>query len=126
MADGIRVAEYCALVALGITIDKTKIPLALAESTTGNASVVGDLLAGLRNRGLDVTRPLPVVIDGAKALRRAVTDVFDHPPSTLPAAQAPQRGRPAARHAGLDRRQEAAPDLLPGRSAAGRGRAGGA
>jgi len=28
---------------------------------------------------LEVTRPILVVIDGAKALRRAVTDVFDHP-----------------------------------------------
>jgi putative transposase len=41
--------------------------------------VVGDLLAGLRDRGLEVTRPILMVIDGAKALRRAVTDVFDHP-----------------------------------------------
>jgi putative transposase len=40
---------------------------------------VRDLLAGLRERGLEVTRPILVVIDGAKALRRAVTDVFDHP-----------------------------------------------
>ena len=34
---------------------------------------------GLRDRGLDTTRPILVVIDGAKALRRAVTAVFDHP-----------------------------------------------
>jgi putative transposase len=33
----------------------------------------------LRDRGLDTTRPLLVVLDGAKALRRAVTEVFDHP-----------------------------------------------
>jgi transposase-like protein len=37
------------------------------------------LLADLRDRGLEVTRPLLVVIDGAKALRRAIGDVFDHP-----------------------------------------------
>jgi len=41
--------------------------------------VVCDLLACLRDRGLDTTRPVLVVIDGAMALRRAVTDVFDHP-----------------------------------------------
>jgi putative transposase len=63
----------------GITIDATKIPLALAEGATENATIVGDLLTGLRARGLDTTRPILVVIDGAKALRRAVTDVFDHP-----------------------------------------------
>ncbi len=41
--------------------------------------MVRDLLAGLRDRGLEVTRPILVVIDGAKALRRAVGEVFDHP-----------------------------------------------
>ena len=79
MVDGIRVAEHCCVVALGITIDGTKIPLALAEGATENASVVTEVLTGLRERGLDTTRPILVVIDGAKALRRAVTDVFDHP-----------------------------------------------
>ena len=79
LVDGIRVAEHCCVVALGITIDGTKIPLALAEGATENATVVGDLLVGLRERGLAVTRPILVVIDGAKALRRAITDVFDHP-----------------------------------------------
>ena len=79
MVDGVRVAEHCCVVALGITIDGTKIPLGLAEGATENATVVRDLLAGLRDRGLEVTRPILVVIDGAKALRRAVTDVFDHP-----------------------------------------------
>ena len=79
MVDGIRVAEHCCVVALGITIDGTKVPLGLVEGATENATVVRDLLAGLRDRGLEVTRPILVVIDGAKALRRAVTDVFDHP-----------------------------------------------
>jgi putative transposase len=79
MLDGIRIAEHTCVVALGITIDGTKVPLALAEGATENATVVGDLLTGLRDRGLDTTRPVLVVIDGAKALRRAVSDVFDHP-----------------------------------------------
>jgi putative transposase len=79
LVDGIRVAERCCVVALGITIDGTKIPLALAEGATENTSVVTDVLVGLRERGLEVTRPILVVIDGATALRRAVTEVFDHP-----------------------------------------------
>ena len=79
MVDGVKVAEHCCVVALGITIDGTKVPLGLAEGATENTSVVTDLLVGLRERGLDTTRPILVVIDGAKALRRAVTDVFDHP-----------------------------------------------
>jgi transposase-like protein len=73
------VAEHCCVVALGITLDGTKVPLALAEGTTENTTVVTEVLVGLRDRGLDVTRPLLVVLDGAKALRRAVTEVFDHP-----------------------------------------------
>jgi putative transposase len=79
MLDGIRVAEHTCVVALGITIDGTKVPLALAEGATENATVTRDLLASLRDRGLEVTRPILVVLDGAKALRRAVDDVFDHP-----------------------------------------------
>ena len=79
MVDGVHVAGHCLVVALGITLDGTKVPLGLAEGATENTTVVTDLLAGLRERGLEVTRPVLVVIDGAKALRRAVTDVFDHP-----------------------------------------------
>jgi putative transposase len=79
MVDGVRIAKHTCVVALGITLDGTKVPLGLAEGATENATVVRDLLAGLRDRGLDTTRPLLVVIDGAKALRRAVDDVFDHP-----------------------------------------------
>ena len=79
MVDGVRVADHCCVVALGVTIDGTKIPLALAEGATENTSVVTEVLAGLRDRGLGTTRPILVVIDGAKALRRAVLDVFDHP-----------------------------------------------
>jgi putative transposase len=56
----------------------TKHPLALVEDATENATVVTDLLTGLRDRWLDVTRPILVGIDGAKALYRAVVDVFDH------------------------------------------------
>jgi hypothetical protein len=54
-------------------------PLALAEGATENATVVTEVLVGLRDRGLEVTRPILVVIDGAEALGRAVTEVFDHP-----------------------------------------------
>ena len=79
LVDGVKVAEHCCVVALGITGDGTKVPLGLAEGATENTSVVTDLLAGLRERGLDTTRPILVVIDGAKALRQAITNVFDHP-----------------------------------------------
>ncbi len=67
------------MVALGVGIDGVKHPLGLAEGSTENTSVVTDLLTGLRDRGLDTTRPIFVGIDGGKALRAAVIRVFDHP-----------------------------------------------
>jgi putative transposase len=79
MVDGVHFGEHCCVVALGIGLDGTKHPLALAEGSTENATLVTDLIVGLRERGLDVTRPILVVLDGSKALRRAVRDVFDHP-----------------------------------------------
>jgi putative transposase len=79
MVDGVHFGEHCCVVALGIGIDGTKHPLALVEGSTENATLVTDLLVGLRERGLDVTRPILAVLDGSKALRRAVLDVFDRP-----------------------------------------------
>jgi putative transposase len=79
MLDGVHFGESVCIVALGIDSDGAKHPLALVEGSTENATVVTDLLVDLRERGLDVTRPILVGIDGAKALRRAVIDVFDHP-----------------------------------------------
>jgi putative transposase len=79
MIDGVHFGEHCCVVALGIGIDGTKHPLSLEEGSTENATLVTDLLTGLRDRGLDVTKPTLVVIDGSKALRRAVLDVFDSP-----------------------------------------------
>ena len=79
MIDGVHFAETCCIVALGIDIEGNKHPLALVEGSTENATLVTDLLVGLRGRGLDVTRPMLVGIDGSKALRKAVVDVLDHP-----------------------------------------------
>jgi transposase-like protein len=79
MIDGVHFGEHLCVVALGIGIDGTKHPLALVDGDTENTTVVTDLLVGLRERGLNTTRPILVVIDGAKALKAAVTRVFDHP-----------------------------------------------
>ena len=79
MIDGVHFAESCCVVALGIDIDGVKHPLALMEGSTENATLVTDLLVDLRERGLDVTRPMLVCLDGSKALRKAVLDVLDRP-----------------------------------------------
>ena len=79
MIDGVHFAESCCVVALGIDIEGSKHPLALVEGSTENATLVSGLLVDLRERGLDVTRPMLVGIDGSKALRKAVLDVLDRP-----------------------------------------------
>jgi transposase-like protein len=79
MIDGVHFAESCCIVALGIGIDGVKHPLALVEGSTENATLVTEVLVDLRERGLDVTRPMLVGLDGSKALRKAVVDVLDHP-----------------------------------------------
>ncbi len=79
MVDGVHFGEHLCVVALGIDIDGTKHPLSLVEGSTENTTLVTELIVGLRERGLDTTRPILAVLDGSKALRRAVLDVFDRP-----------------------------------------------
>jgi putative transposase len=79
MIDGVHFREHLCVVALGIGIDGTKHPLGLVEGNTENSTVVTDLLADLRGRGLDTTRPILVGIDGGKALHAGIIAVFDHP-----------------------------------------------
>ena len=79
MVDGVHFGEHTCVVALGIGIDGTKHPLAVEEGSTENATLVTDLITGLRDRGLDVTEPVLAVLDGAKALSSAVRRVFDKP-----------------------------------------------
>jgi hypothetical protein len=79
MVDGVHFGESTCVVALGIGIDGTKHPLAVEQGSTENATLVTGLITGLRGRGLDVTRPILAVLDGSKALARAVRDVFDQP-----------------------------------------------
>ena len=79
MVDGVHFAEHLCIVALGIDIHGVKHPLAIVEGSTENATLVRTLMVDLRERGLDVTKPILAVLDGSKALRRAVLDVFDKP-----------------------------------------------
>ena len=76
MLDGIELADRTHVVALGITTDGVKIPLGLWEGSTENATLAKTLLADLVDRGLDPEQAILFVIDGSKALRRAIKDVF--------------------------------------------------
>jgi transposase-like protein len=77
--DGFDFAGHTMVGALGVTADGTKVPLGVVEGSTENATVVRALIAGLRDRGLDASEGILFVLDGGKALARAVRDVFgDH------------------------------------------------
>ena len=58
--------------ALGVCHDGTKVVLGIRQGATENATVVGELLGDLMNRGLDFTEPRIYVLDGGKALHAAV------------------------------------------------------
>jgi putative transposase len=74
--DGVHVGEHCLIVALGIAADGQKHALGLWEGSTENATLCQSLLANLQSRGLRTDRSLLVILDGSKALRKAVRDVF--------------------------------------------------
>jgi putative transposase len=76
MLDGLDIADRTHVVALGISTEGVKIPLGLWEGSTENATLVSMLLADLVDRGLDPTQAILFVIDGGKALRKAIKDVF--------------------------------------------------
>jgi putative transposase len=58
--------------ALGIAQDGRKTILGVRQGATENATVVGELLGDLMNRGLDFTEPRLYVLDGGRALTAAV------------------------------------------------------
>jgi putative transposase len=76
MIDGIELKGRTNVVALGITTEGVKIPLGLWEGSTENATVATALLSDLVHRGLDPEQGILFVIDGAKALRKAIRTVF--------------------------------------------------
>lgn len=76
MIDGVHFEDHVVLAALGIAADGTKHVLGLWEGATENATACKSLLGDLASRGLRTDQTMLVVLDGAKALRKAVKDVF--------------------------------------------------
>lgn len=74
--DGQRFAEHHILSAVGVDLEGRKHVLGIASGATENAAAVRQLLTGLRDRGLPTDRKYLFVIDGAKALRAAIEEVF--------------------------------------------------
>ena len=76
MLDGIEIKGRTNIVALGITTAGEKLALGLWAGSTENATVASALLSDLVSRGLDVEQGVLFVIDGSKALRKAIRRVF--------------------------------------------------
>jgi putative transposase len=76
LIDGVHVGDHCLIVALGIAADGQKHALGLWDGSTENATVCQGLLANLQSRGLRTDRSVLVILDGSKALRKAVRATF--------------------------------------------------
>lgn len=76
LIDGVCIADHVLLVALGITSDGTKHVLGVREGATENAASCKELLGDLVARGLPADRSILAVIDGSKALLKALRAVF--------------------------------------------------
>ena len=76
MIDGMNIGGMTVIAALGIRKDGTKQMLGVREGGTENNVVVKELLQDLISRGLNPEIPRLFVLDGGKALHKAVLDTF--------------------------------------------------
>ncbi len=76
MIDGLNAAGEMIVVALVICADGAKVPVGLRLGDTENGTVVKDLLAEMVERGLRYEHGILAVLDGSKALHKAVVKVF--------------------------------------------------
>jgi len=76
LIDGVVLGDYTAVVSMGITSDGQKLIMGVRIGSTENAQVCRDLLTDLVDRGLNYNDGILAVVDGSKALRRALKDVF--------------------------------------------------
>jgi transposase-like protein len=77
MIDGVYVGDdHVLLVALGFDAQGNKHVLGVREGATENAASCTALLTEMRDRGLRTDHAVLAVIDGAKAIAKAIRDVF--------------------------------------------------
>lgn len=77
VVDGVEFQGRTVIGALGITPTLEKIPLGIREGDTENSEVVKDLLSSIIERGFALhCQRLLAIIDGSKALRKGLADVF--------------------------------------------------
>lgn len=76
LIDGQYFRGECLVAAVGVDKAGGKHVLGLWHGATENSTVVRELLADLRERGLDTEAAILVVLDGSKALHKGVKEVF--------------------------------------------------
>jgi putative transposase len=76
LLDGQYFRKECLIVALGVDKEGQKHVLGLWQGATENSTLVRELLADLRERGLNTEAAILVVIDGAKALYKGAKEIF--------------------------------------------------
>jgi transposase-like protein len=76
MIDGLELGKMTIIAAMGIDSEGRKRILGLAEGGSENSEVVKALLADMVERGLDASEPRLYILDGGKALHKAVKDTF--------------------------------------------------
>lgn len=74
--DGIEIAGHHVLAAVGLDAEGKKHVLGLVAGSSENAAVVKDLLGSLVARGIDAAKPRLFVIDGSKALRSGIREIY--------------------------------------------------
>ena len=76
MIDGKEIDGEYVIVALGVDSKAKKHILGLVQGGTENSAAVQRLLDDLIERGLDASQRMLIVLDGGKALRKAVQKIF--------------------------------------------------
>ena len=74
--DGLHVGDHVLMAAIGVDGNGDKHVLAVVEGATENTVVVQALIDNLLARGLDPTLPRLFIVDGAKALSKAIRNTF--------------------------------------------------
>lgn len=64
------------IVALGVTVEGRKVILGYIQAGTENAAVCKEFLGGLLDRGLKIEEGVLCIVDGSKAFRKSVEEVF--------------------------------------------------
>lgn len=74
--DGMVFGKHHLIAAIGVDKAGVKHVLGISEGATENATVVKGLLADIQARGIKADRKRLFVIDGSKALRKAIDEVY--------------------------------------------------